>query len=400
MMSAKPERRLSAKQVVAILSLAIAPLTVGVATATAQAQSPCIEGNPYQLSETQREACGDHAFPLEKVEPLPGGGDAYLYTVDGVGTTYLVPPASFDAATASQAELERYGIPTAPPTTSPEYALWHKMIEHMVASPPPSGAVVTVPETVAPDQRIGAPSPDTESPNLTPGEPNSGVSANGTEYSENWSGYDNYDKEQFYKESTAYYFQPIAHTTDCSPNAAVFWAGLGGVNNTSRLAQDGTGINTDGLGQYQAWSEVLPEEKSIVVVNPSFYATPEEEFESKVEYKSQTKFGMYMYNFKTGEHRSFTSTVKDESWDGSTSEFIAERPTYDSTELWGKNKDLPGLTNFETVEMEGYSNNEPLDTYGHNALIMKESLLDDLTLAEPGAIEGKAFFTDYHKHCN
>lgn len=399
-MRTTPQRRSSAKQIVAILSLAAALLMLGlVVAAAAQAQSPCAEVNPYQISEAQRAACGDHAFPLEKVEPLPGGGDAYLYTVDGVETTYLVPPASFDAATASQAELERYGIPAAPPTTSSEYPLWQKMIDHMVPSPPPLADVVTVPETVAPNDRIGEPSPDTESPNLNPNEPNSGVSANGTEYSENWSGYDNYDKEQFYKESTAYYFQPVAHTTDCHPNSAVFWAGLGGVNNTARLAQDGTGINF-GLKQYQAWSEVLPEQKEIVAVNPEFFATPEEEFQAKVEYKSQTQFGMYLYNFKTGEHRSFTATVKQDSWDGSTSEFISERPTYDTTELWGKNKDLPGLTNFETAEMEGYSNNEPIDTYGHNAFIMKETLLDDLTLAEPGAIEGNAFFTDYHKHCN
>lgn len=364
--------------------------TCGLPSAIASAQSPCAGQNPYGFDESQRRQCGDQAFPLESVEPLPGGGNAYRYDVEGVQTTYLVPPPSFDAATADNAELEEYGIPTAPAETSREYPQWHKMITHMTSSPLPSAYTITVPEGNQGDM----PSPSAS------GAPASSASgANGIEGSENWSGYDNYDSQQFYKLATAYYSEPKEHTTLCSPNSAVFWAGLGGVNNRNRLAQDGTGIKFS-LQQHQAWSEVLPEQTSIQAVNPSFFATAEEEFEAQVEYISQTKFRMYLYNFRTGEHRSFNAEVKRESWDGSTAEFIAERPTYETKELWGRERDLPGLTNFETMWFEGYSNKEPLTKYGHNEMIMKESYLDSNTLAEPESIIGSAFFYDRHKHCN
>lgn len=357
----------------------------GPSVSFASAQSPCVGRNPYGLAETQLQQCGDHVFPLEAVEPLPGGGSAYRYDVEGAQTTYLVPPQSFDAATASSTELEEYGIPTAPASASPEYPLWHKMITRMAASPIPSAYAISIPES---------------SQGMVPSSASSGAgTANGVESDENWSGYDNYDSQQFYTLATAYYWEPKEHTTLCSPNAAVFWAGLGGVNNKNRLAQDGTGIKF-GLQQHQAWSEVLPEQTEIQAVNPSFFATPEEEFEAQVEYKSQTKFGMYLYNFSSGEHRSFTVEVKHESWDGSTAEFIAERPSYATKELWGQERDLPGLTNFESIAMEGYSNKEPLTKYGHNELIMKETYLDSYTLAEPESIIGSAAFYDNHKHCN
>jgi hypothetical protein len=57
-------------------------------------------------------------------------------------TIYRVPPATFDAATASPTELAKYGIPPAPPTSNTAaYAQWHQMINNLHFVTPPTAFV-------------------------------------------------------------------------------------------------------------------------------------------------------------------------------------------------------------------------------------------------------------------
>jgi hypothetical protein len=69
-----------------------------------------------------------HPLPTVDVQTLPDGGTAYVYDTngDGVGDAWVVvPPSNFDPATASEADLERYGLP-ARPTDPDALAEWSK----------------------------------------------------------------------------------------------------------------------------------------------------------------------------------------------------------------------------------------------------------------------------------
>jgi hypothetical protein len=66
--------------------------------------------------------------------------------VNGARTVILVPPPSFDPATATPAQLKAYGIPRRPTHASPAaQAAWQRMVEHMHFTQPPP-AIIQAPD--------------------------------------------------------------------------------------------------------------------------------------------------------------------------------------------------------------------------------------------------------------
>lgn len=86
----------------------------------AQAVGSCGQSDLYQKSHAQLQACGLTTVPLISHTLLPGGGVSYNYTLPD-GQTYSIdqPPAAFDPSRASQADDAAYGLPPAPPSSSP-----------------------------------------------------------------------------------------------------------------------------------------------------------------------------------------------------------------------------------------------------------------------------------------
>jgi hypothetical protein len=84
----------------------------------------------------------------------------YLYDIAGATVIYTIPPASFDPATASPAELEAYGIPAAPPQNDPAaYGLWEAMVDNFkFVTPPPVMYVVPVSSAAAVAKESAKPS--------------------------------------------------------------------------------------------------------------------------------------------------------------------------------------------------------------------------------------------------
>lgn len=246
----------------------------------------------YTLSSSELAACGDQQYPLASKSAGPSGATDYTFNLPNETITYVVPPASFDAATASEAVRESYGIPAEPSSNSPEYSPWQEMVSNLHVLAPPS-ALVKIPVQASVDYA-------------------------------NWSGYeDDYSSNKFIH-ATSYYVEPNWYGNACNnQGSAVTWAGLGGVN-SNRLAQAGTGITTPGLGQHQAWSEVLPSQGSIVPQN--LYATAGYEFIADVQEESATQFHFYLYNYYNGATLSYYVNVSQDGWDGTTAEFIVERP--------------------------------------------------------------------------
>lgn len=264
--------------------------------------------DPYSASEALLSECGIGSYPRARTERLSDGGTSYIYDVDGDTTVYKVPPAGFTAATASPAELSRYGIPPEPSSQAGRQR-WLAMVSNMSFVTPPAVLHDSL-STAAPP--IG----------------------------DIWSGYVATSSTDAYTAAGAQYIEPSPLRTSCPDNAALFWTGLGGVDNPV-LAQDGTGINDQahGLGQDQAWYEVLPDEPTLMPIY-GLYATEGGYFFAETSYSTLTGYyEFFMYNYSTGKSKDIE--VQGSGFDGQTADFIAERPSV--------GPDAINLTNFGSV---------------------------------------------------
>jgi Peptidase A4 family len=292
--------------VLALLTCAL--LLLGQAWMSSAEASPrpgCPVGvSPYQSSPTVRAACGDRLMPRKSITSLPGGGQEDNYeTPQGIQLSVTVPPASFDAATASAAELTRYGIPEAPPAGSPEYAKWKQMIDEPIHFVTPPSTLVEVPlessRTEAQSAPPGTSSPwgtdtlssDDIAPSLAP--------TNAAEGSEkNWSGYLNWGGEGKFTQATGYFIDPSTKnkTLPCEkeePVGSSTWVGLGGWNDISvGLAQDGVIQNGyKGAGVNEAFVEtVQPHESGGGAVATGFHGTESAFFKAEVKEVSKNTF--------------------------------------------------------------------------------------------------------------
>ncbi len=116
---------------------AIVATAFAVSPSIASTPAKCVSGvSPYAMTPAQRKACDVVTYPLTSTTRITSGPAAgatkYVYDTDGGTTTYIVPPASFDAATASPAQLQAYGIPPAPaPSETVAYARWEQMVHNL-----------------------------------------------------------------------------------------------------------------------------------------------------------------------------------------------------------------------------------------------------------------------------
>lgn len=309
----------------------------------------------YRASQETLDKCGIKSFPLRTKSALPDGGTEYEYGVYGGSVRFSVPPSSFDASRASADDLARYGIPPEPPASDPDgQARWQKATANLrFVEPPPALHAI----------------------------PLSAVQA-----SSNWTGYIDLSGANTYTQASGGYIEPYDHGSTCSPNSAVFWSGLGGWGGSAVLAQDGTGINTSGLGQDQAWWEILPDYPTLIPVN--LYATAGQEFKASVQWQGGSYlFGLY--NYYTGQASSFT--VSSANYDGTSAEYISERPHYPSG--------YSGLTNFGTTDWQWTgTNGQPVQNWFNDTINMYNG---STLLADTGtATTAAGGFTSAYKNCS
>jgi Peptidase A4 family len=341
--------------------------------------------DPYAVSQATLENCGITTIPLSSKTQRADGATEYRYSVDGTEAKFVLPPASFDAATATAAQLSEYGIPDEPPTSEPAAVTrWRQMVTHLNFVSPPS-YLVQIPVTTTPPRATLLEEEQSFADESLFA--NDGATA-GSFKSSIWSGYLDVASTQKYTEAQGYYTEPSNHGDACESEspAEVTWAGLGG-RNSEQLAQDGTGLGLEahGLAAHQAWWEILPTVTSIVPIN--LYATPGKEFLAQVIHLSGSEFEFFMYNY--GTEKGIPPLYEtDKGYDGSTAEYIVERPTIGTSPT--------KLLNFGSVPFEGYSNHSDIDDFTYNSATMVDG--GGGVMAVPGALS-EASFTDTFKYC-
>jgi hypothetical protein len=329
------------------------------ALATPSATCP-VRMSPYDLSPEALNACGDHLLPRKSTTPLPGGGyQANYVESNGTETSVTVPPPSFDAATASPAELRLYGIPTEPAVDSPEYPKWKHMIDGPMNWAPAPEALVEVPPVTRRATEATAPVLGEKAT-----EPPSSATTGGDS---KWSGYMDWNGggcsgicSPIYTHSTGYFIEPASNntTSGCTEVASYTWAGIGGWHsNESTLAQDGTGQQAPNLGPDEAFYEVIhPNEGGGGTIATKFHASPGHYFIADTEYTGSNKYSFYMYNYET--HQPFRTTATGALW-GKTTEFIIERPREHN------------LYNFKSVTFQGFTNGKAFRQYPNERIDMQ-----------------------------
>ncbi len=346
-----------------------------LARATERSACP-MNSDPYHASSTVLQACGTSALPEQSTTKLPYGGTQYNYEQpNGQIVSLTVPPSSFDAAKASPSELETFGIPAEPPASSPEYPKWKAMISNGIHFATPPTVLYEVPEEKeeSANPLLGG-STALASP---PTAPSAGLSGN-------WSGYIDWNGKGTSNHATGYFVEPSEHTPTCEKQGSYTWAGIGGWAN-EHLGQDGTAQDVTGIGNHQAWWEVLPESPEVgpkKFVMPEVFATPGHWFEADTEYKGKEEYSFFVDNFANGKASHATAHG---SPDANVNEFIIERPAGYS------------LFNFHSVAFQGYTNGKAF-AQNKTEIVTLVNEKGEVN-ASPTAISSKYAFTDNFKSC-
>lgn len=363
--------------VTALTAAALGATLTSSALAATATSGPCSRSvDPYTLSIAELNACGAESYPLSSVTMRSDGAHEYNFKVGRLTVSYIEPPASFQPARASTAELSRYPGLTPPPEGSTQRPLWQQMIDEVQFGPPPARQVI-VPRSSLSD----VPVPSTTLTPLT--------SEAGAEKSLNWSGYDNYASTQKYNTAAAYYVEPEPKAT-CSGAQWVAWAGLGG-KNSGNLEQNGTANYVPYVGSHEAWWEVLP--YGIAPVEGT-YATAGAYFEAQTHWVNSEKVSFYFYNYSTKKAKEVNVSGVPGS-DRSTADYIVERPAYEEGGHWY----LPPLTSYSPITMQGFSNGTALENNPYNSQQMFE-ITNTLLASASGIGEGSSYqFTDTYHNC-
>ncbi|MHB8262196.1 MAG: G1 family glutamic endopeptidase [Acidimicrobiales bacterium] len=321
-----------------------------------------------------------------KVENLPGGGSLYTYDVNGSTQEYPVPPNGFDPLTATASQLQEYGFPPRPADPG-GLAQWRSVWSHYRSTPTPD--VWTVPQ----GDGLGS------SPSQNPVANIIRTVTNGTEISENWSGWEatppgespggTADPNPF-TSVLAVFVQPPTPYTPCAQAWESEWVGLGGDYSGAGLIQDGTTIQPSsipGIGpSAYTWYEYLNGHGSgpSEITTGSVTVKPGDDIYAYVSYSKTTKKASYLIlDEMTGQQQSHTQNNAAPYYSGTTAELINERPANPSGQY-------SPLYNFHkadwTLEAAQYKNDkhaspQPLNLFKNHKIIMENS--SGKVLAEP-----------------
>ncbi|HEY1699045.1 MAG TPA: G1 family glutamic endopeptidase [Trebonia sp.] len=350
---------------------AVAALAAPVAVATsASASSPA--GTPSASRPAgwanldcaaQQPAGAQKAQVLHPsaTQKLAHGGTGYFFCQGGRETEVAEPPAGFTPRTASASELAEYGYPPKP-TGGAALKTW----QEAVADRSPS---TTVPTLKVTDQRAVTNS--------------------------HWSGYvASAASGTTFNTVEATITQPAYHapSSGCSSGYLVSWVGLGGYS-SGNLIQDGTEI--DQGATYIPWYEWLGAVGTINITQlPGVTINAGDQVFIYATYESSNQVVDFYISDSDGTGNSYQASLGSGDYDGSTAEWIDERPLIDGS--------FPNLANYGSdpwtgAEVEDSAGDyvDAGDTSSQTPVTMTGN---DGNLSVPGTL-GTSSFTDTYASC-
>jgi hypothetical protein len=283
----------------AIAASVVAPGSAKVSVAQTCPAPTVSDWNPYTASSVDQAACGLTAIPVTSEVNLPSGGQSWVYASQGEVTAVLEPPAGFDPSLATSAQRAEYGIPNTLPSTT---------------GPNPPFFVQPVPALLQSTHELFSYNPTSQT---TP----------------NWAGYVDHMTSGYFHYASMNLIQPKEYSSACGTNTtAAFWVGIGGWQNND-LGQAGTSIGAStedwGISQNEAFDEDTdlfifggPHADPIsATTGQGFYI---QVFYGYISWAGFTGYQYYFQNDYTGA--TFEDAQGDLTFDGSTTDFIAEDP--------------------------------------------------------------------------
>lgn len=325
----------------------------------------------------------------DSIESLPDGGRIYHYLIDGVLNSFPVPPDGFDPIHASDQELETYGFPPRPDPDSDSYDSWLKLMEGYTGTPIPEPVlhyeVHDVQSSAANQSAISA------------------TAVSGS-FSSNWSGYVSKIAagSTFYTQAQASYTQPsfIYNKNLGGIQQVVCWVGIGGYKNEAAggaLVQAGTTVHAEaqsgGIGvttDYFAWYEYLNNENLNEHAKLPLTVNPGDSIYVYISYQAANqKFNYYIANNTTGKSTAALVDVSKEYFDGSSVEWIVEKP---NKSYFGKFSDLT-LSNCQATKNTSNNWIDMGNLSGLYKVIMTETgLATAPVVCTPGEIKNNTDF--------
>ena len=230
------------------------------------------------------------------------GGTKYTFQLAGHEGYEIVPPKGFDPLSAGNSELQEMNLPTRPASGSALTSWLKSMASYKGVSTP--ALCQSAPVTRIQTAPTGATAAHT-----------SGTS---------WAGY--IDTSKTYDQVVSHWTQNYSHTCGCAgPTDEVTWVGLGGVN--GGLIQAGTRLYSN-TTPYAWWEYVGPNNNGGVSIQQMGNVAAGDDIAALVSwspdhntaYFELTDNGTYLINFGV--------VLGSYYYDGSTAEFINERPQY------------------------------------------------------------------------
>lgn len=323
--------------------------------------------SPPMMTPSHVGATPGAVRPMVNVQ-LPNGAHQFKFVIAGLTNTVLTPPVNFHPLTATNAQLKAYGFP-ARPTSLAELATWEKAMGAWRSAPVPKLTVTNIYNNM---RIIHA--PDVH---------------NGVEQSSNWSGYFTSSSYNQWDAAQGFFVQPTDYSTSSNKYESS-WVGLGGVN-SGALIQDGTQMNA---GQYGAWYEYLGNGGAgVPEINfNSINVNPGDQMYTYVSYNpNDGNAYFYVEDESNGTSQSATVNLGSNYYDGTTAEWINERPEIGSQLSQLADYGSQGWTGAQAYN--AYTGNwDNLGNETNNSIDMYSSAGN--LLSQAGNLQSSTSFTD------
>ena len=297
-------------------------------------------------------------------ETLVGGGTAYVFCLNGSTARSFRTPTGFDPLTATDDQLRTYGFPPRP-SDSKSLSEWQSVME--------------------------AWEPMTGTPSLTVTDAQAAIISNPI-----WSGWIAEPVDTFVSVQ-GNFTQPSYHSSSCSSSRLVSWVGMGGLHSAS-LLQAGTQIKSNGP-TYQAWYEYLGPNGSginLTIMN-DVTVTPADPIHLFVSYQTANNIAtFYVEDQTTHTNQSVVLTLGGECYDGSTAEWIDERPSVNGSPT-NLTKYVSNDWYFAKTQKDTGTWIDLGNTSSQDKAVMKTA--GGKTLSAPGALTSSTTFTNDWKAC-